>query len=72
MGVRGVPIAAPRDEEPGGRNTSRADVLEGGGSDDSAGLLDLLDEHPGVEGIAEVDVTGLAVDDAEGEFTTWE
>ena len=47
-------------------------MLEGSSSDDSAGLLDLLDEHPGVEGIAEVDVTGLAVDDAEGELTAWE
>lgn len=47
--------------------TSRRDVLEAGGGRLAEGLLELLDQGPGVEGIEEVDVAGGTAEDLEGQ-----
>ena len=43
------------------------DVLEGGGGGEARGLLQLLHQLPGVQGVQEVDVAGLAVEDLQGQ-----
>ena len=43
------------------------DVLEGGGGGQAGGGLQLAHELPGVEGVEEVDVAGLAVEHGEGQ-----
>ena len=45
----------------------RGDVLEGGGSGQAAGLLQLLHQLDGVQGIQKIDVAGLAVQDGDGQ-----
>ncbi len=42
-------------------------MLEGGGSGQAAGLLQLLDQLDGVQGIQKIDVAGLAVQDGDGQ-----
>ena len=44
------------------------DVLEGSGTGHAGGLLQLLDQLPGVQGIHEVDVAGTAVQDGDGQL----
>ena len=48
--------------------TGGGDVLEGGGGRQAGGLLQGLDQLPGVEGIHEVDVAGLAVEHLQGQL----
>mmetsp|Transcript_21658 Transcript_21658/g.71662 ORF Transcript_21658/g.71662 Transcript_21658/m.71662 type:complete len:333 (-) Transcript_21658:612-1610(-) len=50
----------------GDSSSCRGDVLEGGSSWEAEGLARFLDQSPGVEGIEEVDVSRLAVEDLEG------
>ena len=44
------------------------DVLEGGGGGQAGGLLQLLHQLPGVEGVQEVDVPRLAVEHLDGQL----
>ena len=46
-----------------------ADVLEGGGAGQAGGLFQLPDQLPGVEGVQEVDVSGPAGEDLDGQLT---
>ena len=43
------------------------DVLEGGGGGQACGLLQLLHQLPGVEGVQEINIPGLAVEDLQGQ-----
>ena len=45
--------------------TGGGHVLEAGSGGQAGGGLELLDELPGVEGVEQVDVAGLAVEDSE-------
>ena len=48
-------------------SAGRGDVLEGSGSGKARGGLQLAHELPGVEGVEEVDVAGLAVENGKGQ-----